>query len=148
MDAWARRFVSGTGYALMAGALLGLLAAHSLFSPAPLAIVVQAGAAALMIWARLTFGRRSFHATAGPTAGGLVTTGPYRYVRHPIYTSACLFGWAGALANISVTAMSLAILLLAGAIVRIMTEEPALVERYPEYREYAARTRRMIPGVF
>jgi protein-S-isoprenylcysteine O-methyltransferase Ste14 len=41
--------------------------------------------------ARVTFGRRSFHAAANPTAGGLVTTGPYRLIRHPIYTAACLF---------------------------------------------------------
>ena len=29
--------------------------------------------------------------------GGLVTTGPYRYVRHPIYAAATYFAWAGAL---------------------------------------------------
>jgi len=142
------KLVSAAGYLLMVGSLVGLLASRSLFSPAPPAIIVQAGAAALMIWARLTFGRRSFHATADPTAGGLVTTGPYRYIRHPIYTSACLFGWAGAIAHFSWPAMGLALLLLAGAIIRVITEERLLVERYPEYRQYAAKTKRVIPGIF
>jgi protein-S-isoprenylcysteine O-methyltransferase Ste14 len=34
--------------------------------------------------ARVTFGGRSFHVGANPTEGGLVTKGPYRFVRHPI----------------------------------------------------------------
>lgn len=136
------------GYMMMAGALLGLLATRSLFSPAPAVIAVQIAAAALMIWARATFGWRSFHATAGPTRGSLITTGPYRYIRHPIYTAAVLFGWAGALAHISFATMSLAVLFLAGAVVRMILEERALLQRYPEYRDYAAKTKRMIPGVF
>jgi len=44
-----------------------------------------------MLWARLTFGGRSFHAGANPTAGGVVTTGPYRFVRHPIYAAILYF---------------------------------------------------------
>lgn len=48
-----------------------------------------------MAWARLTFGRRSFHASAVPTAGGVETRGPYRFIRHPIYTAACVIGSAG-----------------------------------------------------
>jgi protein-S-isoprenylcysteine O-methyltransferase Ste14 len=31
---------------------------------------------------------------------------------------------------------------------RILSEERLLVERYPEYREYARATRRMIPGIW
>ena len=45
---------------------------------------------ALMIWARLTFGLRSFRFAANPTQGGLVTKGPYRYIRNPIYAAAWL----------------------------------------------------------
>ena len=65
-------------------AVVTLLARHALFANSPVGIGVQIGAGALMLWARLTFGGRSFHAAANPTAGGVVTTGPYRFVRHPI----------------------------------------------------------------
>ena len=61
--------------AMVVGAV-GLYLTGNLFSPAPLAIAVQVAAAALMLWARVTFGSRSFHATASPTEGGLVTSGP------------------------------------------------------------------------
>src|SRR5579871_615395 len=79
-----------------------LLFTHSLFGSGPLTIGVQVAAAGLMIWARLTFGRRSFHAAADPTAGGLVTTGPYRWLRHPIYAAVFWFIWAGVFAHPSV----------------------------------------------
>ena len=83
----------------MVVAVLGLLTTGNLFSVSPLVIAAQVAAAALMVWARATFGIRSFHATADPTEGGLVTSGPYRIIRHPIYTAVCLFTCAGALAH-------------------------------------------------
>jgi protein-S-isoprenylcysteine O-methyltransferase Ste14 len=133
---------------LMVVAVLGLLATNSLLARTPAGIAVQVAALLLMVWARLTFGRRSFHASADPTPGGLVTTGPYRLIRHPIYTAACLFVWAGVLSNWSVLAGLLGLLLLVGAFIRMLCEERLVVAAYPEYREYARNTKRMVPYVF
>ena len=89
--------LSLVGLFVMGLALAALYPLHALVASGPVAIAAQVGAVLLMIWACLTFGGRSFHARADPTAGGLVTTGPYRYIRHPIYTAGCVFGWAGIL---------------------------------------------------
>jgi protein-S-isoprenylcysteine O-methyltransferase Ste14 len=140
--------MSVAGLLLMIVGLLGLLATHSLLSRAPVVITAQAAAFALMVWARITFGRRSFHATADPTEGGLVTTGPYRFVRHPIYTAVCVFVVAGACAHTSFIAAGLALLVFAGTLARILAEEHLLLRRYPEYAQYAAKTKRMLPHVF
>jgi protein-S-isoprenylcysteine O-methyltransferase Ste14 len=142
------KLVSGLGLLMMAGAFLGLLATHALLSSNPLVVAAQAGGCALMVWSRITFGRRSFHATADPTDGGLVTSGPYRFIRHPIYTAACIIGWAGALAHPSTLSACLAVLLFAGGLGRMLAEESLLRQRYPEYADYAARTKRMVPYVF
>ena len=142
------KLLSAAGLLLMIGGLVALIATHSLLSRAPLVIAAQGAALALMVWARITFGLRSFHATADPTEGGLVTTGPYRVVRHPIYTAVCLFALAGALAHISFIAAGLAIVVIMGALARILAEEHLLLRRYPEYAQYAARTKRMLPCVF
>lgn len=142
------RSVSYVALLLMALAIAGLVLRGAFFSLPPLALVAAAAAAALMLWARLTFGQRSFQAAANPTAGGLVTTGPYRYIRHPIYTAVCLFGWAGILAHWSALNVLLGILLLAGAVARMLCEERLIMELYPEYRAYAQATKRMLPYVF
>jgi protein-S-isoprenylcysteine O-methyltransferase Ste14 len=140
--------LSVIGYVGMAGAVVGLLFTRSLFSPSPWAVGVQVAAVLLLIWARATFGRRSFHFAANPTEGGLVTVGPYRYVRHPIYTALCFFVWAGVVANWSWYAAALGAVVVVSAIVRMRCEEILVAACYPEYREYCARTWRMIPYVF
>ncbi len=140
--------LSIAGYLAMVGGVLGLILTRSVFSCSPAVIVVQLVAVALMIWARVVFGRRSFHAAANPTEGGLVTTGPYRHIRHPIYTAVCLFTVAAVLAHWSWHAIILGGIVLVGAAARIIGEERLLADRYPAYRDYAARTPRMIPFVF
>lgn len=142
------RFFSLASLLLMAIAMAGLVIRGVFFSTQPLVILAEVTAAALMVWARLIFGRRSFHAAANPTAGRLVTTGPYRYIRHPIYTAICLFAWSGILAHWSLINILLGVLLLAGAIGRMLAEEQMLASIYPEYREYARVTKRMAPYIF
>ncbi|MDQ6654227.1 MAG: hypothetical protein M3Y80_00240, partial [Verrucomicrobiota bacterium] len=95
--------VSLLGFALLIVGVFLLAENGSVFAKSPLLVAVQIAAAALMIWARLTFGMRSFHAAADPTAGGLVTSGPYRFVRHPIYASICLFCTASLLSHRNAT---------------------------------------------
>jgi protein-S-isoprenylcysteine O-methyltransferase Ste14 len=140
--------ISVLGYLAMAGGLIGLLVTRNILSPSPLVIVPQIAAVALLVWARMAFGRRSYHLAANPTAGGLVTTGPYRFIRHPIYTGVCLFVTAGAAAHLSWTTLMLAGLVWTGALGRMFCEERLVMARYPEYRQYAANTRRMVPFVF
>ena len=142
------RVISILGLVMMIGALVGLYKIGVLFTAHPIAIVLQLMAVALMIWARVTFGRRSFHAAANPTAGGLVTTGPYRFIRHPIYTAASLFGWGPIVVHWSLVSFALGILLLLGALMRMFCEEHLLKQKYPEYIEYANVTKRMLPYLF
>ena len=132
----------------MALALIGLAIRGALFSLQPIALVLEVSAAVLMIWARVTFGSRSFHPAANPTSGGLITTGPYRFVRHPIYTAICLFAWSGILTHWTLIDAALGTLLLLGAVARILCEERLLVETYPAYREYAQSTKRMLPFIY
>jgi protein-S-isoprenylcysteine O-methyltransferase Ste14 len=142
------RVVSLAAILLMAFALVGLAVLGAFFSSQPAVIIAESMAVALMMWARLTFGQRSFRAAANPTAGGLVTTGPYRFIRHPIYTAACLFGWTGILAHLSPINVLLGVMLFAGAVARMLCEERQIIEHYPEYRVYAQATKRMVPYVF
>ena len=137
---------------VLAGAIVALFYRHELLGTGPVAIALQALAALLMLWARVTFGRRSFHAAANPTAGGLVTWGPYRYWRHPIYAAVLLFAWAGVLSHrFDLAAIGLALLGTLMTAVRIASEEHFLRAEFTGdagYDAYARRTKRLIPFVF
>lgn len=141
-------YISFVGYIMMVAALLLLVFVEALFSPSPFVVALQILALSLMVWARITFGSRSFHYAPNPTEGGLVTNGPYRYLRHPIYASILYFALAGILANWSMTAVLCYGLLCLGAGLRILCEERLVIQQYPEYSAYAGRTKRIIPFVF
>lgn len=144
----SQKLLSVFAFLAMIAAAFGLASAGSFSSEPGGVIFAQACAIGLMVWARLTFGLRSFHAIANPTTGGLVTEGPYAYVRHPIYTAACLFVWPAAIAHETWLAIVFAALLTFGAITRMLCEESLLAKKYPEYETYAHSTRRMIPYVY
>src|SRR5262245_48543637 len=133
---------------LLIAAIVTLLFRHALIADRPLTIAAQVIAVGLLLWARTTFGIRSFHGGANPTSGGLVTTGPYRWLRHPIYASFLLFVGAAAVSHPGAINLSLAAVVVAMTAVRIFAEERLVVERYPEYAAYRARTKRLIPFVF
>ena len=135
-------------FALMVAGLVGLFSTRALIASRPLTIAVQVAAVLLMVAARITFGRRSFHAAANPTAGGVVQNGPYAYIRHPIYAAAIYLTWAGVLDHVSWMSVGWAVLLTIGALIRMSIEEQMLVERYPEYRPYMTRVKRIVPFVY
>lgn len=126
------------------GAVL-LVLNHAVLAHHPIGIALQVLAVALMIWARLTLGLRSFHAAASPTAGELVTRGPFRFVRNPIYVSIGLFFGDGLAAHFTWPNAALFGLLACGLLARCLLEEAALRERYSDYDQYATQTRRLIP---
>ena len=149
-DSAGARWDIATLIALLA--LVGVLALlskqHALFARGSLAQGVQIAAGLLMLWARVTFGTRSFHATASATAGGLVTHGPYRFWRHPIYAAVLYFVSAGILTHAAPLALALGGVTLVATAIRIAGEEHSLQEAFPgEYAAYAARTRRLISFV-
>jgi protein-S-isoprenylcysteine O-methyltransferase Ste14 len=127
--------------------IVGLYLNRAIFAAGPITIAIQIVAALLMLWARITFGMRSFHAGANPTAGGLVTNGPYRFIRHPIYAAILYFFWAGIVAHLSVITFVLGLCVTAMTAVRIVAEEKLLVSMYPNYTGYARATRRVIPFI-
>lgn len=139
------RLISILGFLVTVAAMIVLAVRHALFGEGLLPVGIQILAVSLMVWARVTFGWRSFHAAATPTEGGLVTSGPYKYVRHPIYAAVLYFTWAGVLSHVSTMNIVLGICAIGGAALRMVPEEKLLTERHPEYAAYANRTARVIP---
>jgi protein-S-isoprenylcysteine O-methyltransferase Ste14 len=79
----------------------------------------------------------------------VVTTGPYRYVRHPMYVGTIFFGLCIPLFLGSWWTFIPCGLIVAMFIVRTALEDRTLREELPGYAEYAQRVRyRLLPGVW
>jgi protein-S-isoprenylcysteine O-methyltransferase Ste14 len=79
------------------------------------------------------------------TRAVLRTTGPYRFVRHPIYSGVLLFA-----AGVTITAGSVLDVLVFGALIGLLSlkarfEERLLAQRFAGYAEYARVTPRFVP---
>ena len=142
------RLASIVGFILMVAGLAALLMLRSLLADSIVTGPFQIAGIALMVWARVTFRKRSFHLAANPTEGGLVTSGPYQFVRHPIYASVVLFTMAGVITRLSPGSIVWSLVMIVGVALRVYAEETLVTLRYPEYAEYAARTKRIIPFIF
>jgi protein-S-isoprenylcysteine O-methyltransferase Ste14 len=102
--------------------------------------------ASLLTWTFRHLGRNITDTVVTRREHSLVTTGPYRWVRHPFYLSFAAFVLATSLitANWFVLATLGAVLLL--LVCRTRKEEEKLIERFGDrYRRYMATTGRFWP---
>ena len=83
-----------------------------------------------------------------PRARGLVQSGLYRWVRHPIYLGEFLVFAGIMILAISPLTLAVYAMFVALQVYRLMMEERTLTEAYPEYAAYRARTARLLPGVY
>ncbi len=115
--------------------------------PAVLALTLPG--VAIAVWAWGTMGLRRLRVTPTPREDGpLLQHGPYRWIRHPMYSGLLLFtapllvspadGWRAA------AWLGLLVVLIAKA----KEEERLLRARFPRYADYADRTARFLPGIF
>jgi len=87
--------------------------------------------------------------SATRTEHKLITSGPYRWVRHPLYTvGSSMFVAFGLMADNWFIAL-LGVLAFIGMAIRTPREEANLIEKFgDEYREYMKRTGRFLPRLF
>jgi protein-S-isoprenylcysteine O-methyltransferase Ste14 len=139
---------AGTTVQLLVGTLIG--SGPLLFTPSPelsdagvvLAVVAVSGA----VWSLGTL-RRSLSVI--PEARRLVTGGPYRLVRHPLYLFEILAALAVLLGTPGAVATATFAVLVALQIARTHLEENLLGATFGEYADYARRTpRRLIPRLW
>ncbi|UCE29028.1 MAG: isoprenylcysteine carboxylmethyltransferase family protein [Candidatus Bathyarchaeota archaeon] len=76
----------------------------------------------------------------------LITTGPYKRVRHPLYAATLLFLIGQALISDNWLFLVIVLATVPGFIVRIEKEEGMMIEEFgDEYRDYMKRTGRLLP---
>jgi protein-S-isoprenylcysteine O-methyltransferase Ste14 len=110
-------------------------------------VLLASAGAALVLRARAELGAAWRFAPAADRGTGLVTTGPYRLVRHPIYLAFALLATGEALAFGSWPALAVVGLGLVPTFAwRARAEEKVLSRTFGEhYDVYRARTKRIVP---
>ena len=104
----------------------------------------------LFLWARRSLG--AFYSGHVTVVEGqhLLQTGPYRLIRHPAYAGYLLMSLGIGLGYSSLSGLvAFLVVLLPGLIYRIHIEDRLLFAQFGNhFLDYAARTRRLIPGIW
>lgn len=147
---------------LLTGTVLGIvllvvapkLAPGAAIQPAPVAFefgfAMFLAGFAMRRWSQMTLGRYFTFTVMTSTDQPLVTTGPYRFVRHPGYTGVMLIViGSGAVSGNWVGLAGWTLLVMLPLLYRIHVEEHALLRALGDtYRSYATHHKRLIPLIW
>jgi protein-S-isoprenylcysteine O-methyltransferase Ste14 len=115
----------------------------------PAGIVVCLLGLALAIWSRTTLGRNWSSAVMLKQEHELVERGPYRFVRHPIYSAIFLMSIGSAVALGRISCWLGIPLLFVGFWMKLRQEELLLTRHFPvAYPDYMRRVKALVPRVF
>lgn len=125
-------------------ALTGPLLARSL-----LLLVLEFAGFALGGWALWSMRSSLPNITPDVRRGAtLVRAGPYRSIRHPMYTALLLIALALVLEEATTLRVVTWLLLAATLVVKLTYEERLLVAHFPDYPAYQSTTKRLLPFLF
>jgi protein-S-isoprenylcysteine O-methyltransferase Ste14 len=102
----------------------------------------------LAVWARLYLGKNWGAPMSQKKDPELVTSGPYRYVRHPIY-SGLMLAFLGA--TLTASLFWLVVFVISGVyfIYSALVEEKHMIKQFPKtYTSYKSRTKMLFPFIF
>ncbi|MEY2888591.1 MAG: hypothetical protein RIQ30_188 [Pseudomonadota bacterium] len=99
----------------------------------------------IAIWAAISLGPNLTPLPKPKQNGELIQTGIYKMVRHPIYFGVIIlgFGWAATVQNWYTFIVAIALLLFFSR-----KEEEWLLEKFPDYKDYQRRTKKLIPLIY
>src|SRR6266508_723751 len=110
-------------------------------------VAVGIGSILLLLWVHRTLGKNFAASGIIQERQALITTGPYQWMRHPMYTTFFIIslGFVLITANGFIAILCLLFGIFLPSI--IQTEEQTLLEKFgDEYREYMQRTGRFLPS--
>lgn len=107
--------------------------------------LLLAAGAAWAVWSLRSLGR---NLSVLAQARAVADRGPYRFVRHPLYTGELVSALGLALAAGTPAAFACWLGLVGLQVYRALREEQVLLQALPGYRAYRSRTAALLPGIF
>ena len=103
----------------------------------------------LAFWAMYVMKPGNFNVVPYPVENGvMVSHGPYRLIRHPMYTSIFIFSIALLSGQFDYYKLIVSLVLVIDLVVKMIFEEGLLCMHYPGYKSYMEKTKRVIPFVW
>ncbi len=103
---------------------------------------------AFTVWARFRLGTNWSGSVQVKTEHALVKTGPYRWVRHPIYTGLLAAFLGTAIALDQWRGLVAFVIVLLGLLYKLHLEERWMIETFGDaYRDYRKHSKALIPGI-
>jgi protein-S-isoprenylcysteine O-methyltransferase Ste14 len=129
---------------------LYLIASTGPLLPAsPLLFIIELAGLALGLWAILAMGLGNFNISPEIKEGSLfVQSGPYKFIRHPMYSALLLTTLPLVIAEPSSLRWAYWFLLLIDLVLKLTHEEKLLLATHPQYASYRRASARLIPFVF
>lgn len=146
---WLGNWLVGLQLALLAAlamlAVPGLVAGRLNWG----VLLLAALGVALGLWALAANRPGNFNIRPVPREGGeLVRHGPYRWIRHPMYSALLLAGLAAAWLAATAWAWAALLALTAVLVIKAGVEERAMVAHHPGYADYQRQSKRFVPGLY
>ncbi len=131
------------------GSLLYIAFSASVVSDSVAGLFVEASGIFLAIHAIYIVKIRNVNITPTVKANSeLVTSGPYRIIRHPMYIAQLIAVLPLIVEYFSYTRLLVFFMLLITLLVKIQFEERQLVTHFPEYKTYQKTTYKLIPYIY
>ncbi|MFN8464631.1 MAG: methyltransferase [Caldilineaceae bacterium] len=143
------RLVSYTLVAIQFACLIAIVLTGSILARNPVLLTLEVAALLLGMWAILTVRIGNVNVLPDPRQEAvLVQSGPYRWIRHPMYAALLLGTLALVLDSPSALRWSLWIVLLIDLVIKLHYEERMLMEHFGGYEVYMAGSKRLIPYLY
>ncbi len=110
--------------------------------------VVFVLAISLGVWALWTINFKNFRLTPNfPKNSRLVAKGPYKLIRHPMYSCLLLATLMIVLDDLSILRIAIWIILFIDLYIKLVYEEKLIIDRNTDYLIYKRGTKRLIPFI-